>query len=72
MILLRQQPSWAGQATVLGQVVRGLDVAQRISRRPSTQGTSKPFFKPLKDIRILRVTISEKGQGGGQAAVSGN
>jgi cyclophilin family peptidyl-prolyl cis-trans isomerase len=60
IVMLRPEPSWTGQATVLGQVVDGLEVVQRISRLPSTQQTARPYFKPLKDIRIRKMTVAEK------------
>jgi cyclophilin family peptidyl-prolyl cis-trans isomerase len=60
MILLRPEPSIRGQATILGQVVEGLDAVMRISQRPSTQSSSEPFFKPLKDIEIRGVVITER------------
>jgi cyclophilin family peptidyl-prolyl cis-trans isomerase len=60
MILLRPQATWTGQVTVLGQVVEGLDVVQRLSRLPSTMRDSQPNFKPLEDVKIKRVTIREK------------
>jgi cyclophilin family peptidyl-prolyl cis-trans isomerase len=60
IVMLRAEPAWTGQATVLGQVVDGLDVLQRISRLPSTEQTARPYFKPLKDIRIRRMTVTEK------------
>ena len=59
MIALRPHAEWTGQATVLGQVVSGLDVAKTISRQPSTQQSSKPFFKPLNDIVIRSVVVEE-------------
>lgn len=60
MVTLRPEPSWAGQVTVLGQVVDGLEVVRRISRLPSSQQSERPYFKPLKDIRIKKVTVTEK------------
>ncbi len=71
MIVLRPHPEWTGQATVLGQVVSGLEVAKKLSRRPSTQQSTRPFFKPLKDIEIRRVTIDEIPTGGAQATPEG-
>ena len=68
MIALRPRPEWRGQATVIGQVVSGLDVVRKISRRPSTAQSSKPFFKPLKDVRILGMAVEEKVP----AAAAGN
>lgn len=59
-ILLRPQPAWAGQVTVLGQVTSGLDVVQTLSRRPSTMKNSAPQFKPLTDIKIRSVTVTER------------
>ncbi|MBZ5638209.1 MAG: peptidylprolyl isomerase [Acidobacteriia bacterium] len=60
IVMLRPEPTWTGQATVLGQVVDGIDVLQRISRLPSTQQTARPFFKPLKEVRIRKMTVGEK------------
>jgi peptidyl-prolyl cis-trans isomerase B (cyclophilin B) len=60
VILLRPEPSWSAQVTVLGQVVQGLDVIQKISRLPSSQMASRPFYKPLKDVRIRKITVAEK------------
>lgn len=69
-IVLRPEASWTGQATVLGQIVDGLDVVRKISRLPSTQQSQKPNFRPLKEIRIRKITVREKTQvpapGGGQ------
>jgi cyclophilin family peptidyl-prolyl cis-trans isomerase len=60
VVLLRPEPAWVGQVTVLGQVTQGMEVARRISRLPSTLESSSPHFKPLKDVVIRRVVISEK------------
>jgi cyclophilin family peptidyl-prolyl cis-trans isomerase len=60
VILLRPQPTWAGQVTVLGQVVDGLDIVQKISREPSSMRNSQPNFKPLREIRIRKIAIREK------------
>lgn len=64
IIMLRPEPSWRGQFTVVGQIVEGLDVVQKISRLPSNQQTARPYYKPLKDVRISRMTVVE-----GQPAV---
>jgi cyclophilin family peptidyl-prolyl cis-trans isomerase len=60
MIVLRTEPTWKAQVTVVGQIVEGIEVVQKISRVPSTQMASRPFYKPLKDIRIKRITVAEK------------
>jgi cyclophilin family peptidyl-prolyl cis-trans isomerase len=60
VIMLRPQPTWTGQVTVLGQVVEGLDVVQRLSRLPSSMRNSQPNFKPLREVKIIKVTIREK------------
>lgn len=59
-IVLRPDPSLTGQATAVGQIVDGLDVVKKISRLPSTQQATTPFYRPLKDILIRRVTVTEK------------
>jgi cyclophilin family peptidyl-prolyl cis-trans isomerase len=56
-ILLHPEPSMTGQLTVVGQVVEGLETVRKISRVPTTQQASRPFFKPLNDIRIRKVTV---------------
>lgn len=60
VVMLRPEPSLTGQVTVIGQVVEGFEVLQRISRLPSTQQSSRPFFRPLNDIRTTKVVIFEK------------
>ena len=67
MILFRPEPSWTGQVTVLGQVVRGMDIARKISRVPSNMQSSRPHFKPLEDLRIRRMTIEEQPSQAGPA-----
>ncbi len=65
MILLRPQPAWTGQLTVVGQVVKGLDVVQKISKVPSSLTNSKPNFRPLKEVTINGVEIASKPRGNG-------
>jgi len=60
MILLKPQPSWTGQVTAFGQVVRGLDIVQRISRVPASPRNADPPGKPLKDVTIRTVVIRAK------------
>ena len=60
MVVLRPEPAWIGQATVLGPVTEGLDVLRELSKQPSSQQASKPFFKPLKEIHIRSVVVTEK------------
>ncbi len=57
IILLKPQPNWTGQVTVLGQVVRGLDVVQKLSKAPNSGAGGRPNFAPLTPIRIRNVTI---------------
>lgn len=66
VILLRPQPEWTGQVTPLGQVVSGLDVVQRLSREPSSMLNLKPHFKPLRELKIEKLTIHEKPEGASQ------
>lgn len=60
VVMLRPEPTLTGQVTVIGQVVEGFDVLQRISRLPSTEQASRPFFRPLNEIRTKRIVIFEK------------
>ncbi len=65
MVLLRPEPTWTGQVTVLGQVVDGMAAVRRMSEVDSTLELQQPYYKPLSDIRIETVRISEKASGGG-------
>ncbi len=60
IVLLRPEPAWTGQVTIVGQIVEGLEVARAISRVPSTLQSSRPNFKPLKDVPIRRVSIEAR------------
>lgn len=60
IVMLRPEPTFTGQLTVLGQVSEGLEVVQNISKLPSSQQSARPFFKPLKEIRIVKITVAEK------------
>jgi cyclophilin family peptidyl-prolyl cis-trans isomerase len=67
VILLRPQPGWSGQVTVLGQVAEGLDVVKKLSQVPSTMRSSEPFFKPLETITIRSITIESAADGDGDS-----
>jgi len=56
IITLRPEPSWVGQFTGVGQVVDGLEVIRKISRKETSD---RPKYKPLKDIHTIRVLIEE-------------
>ncbi|HEX6850895.1 MAG TPA: peptidylprolyl isomerase [Candidatus Polarisedimenticolaceae bacterium] len=56
-ILLQAEPSMTGQLTVVGQVVEGLEIVRKISRVPTTQQATRPYFKPLQDVRIRKVSV---------------
>lgn len=60
VIMLRPEPALTGQVTVIGQVVEGFEVLQRISRLPSTQQSSRPFFRPLNEVQTRKVLVTEK------------
>jgi len=64
MILLRPIPAWAGQVTVLGQVIKGLNVIQELSKLPSTGQAASPNFKPLQEIKIIQVAVAEEAKAG--------
>ena len=68
MVMLRPEPTLVGQATVLGQVSEGLDVVRRLSRVPSNQQVTRPYFKPLKPLEMVSVTIVEKPSAGATPA----
>lgn len=59
-ILLGPRPDYEGQYTALGQVVEGMEVVGRISQVPASPKAASPPHRPLKDIRITRVTIKPK------------
>lgn len=58
IISLEPRPAWRGQVTVLGQVVLGLDVVQRISRVPLRTTGARPGGRPADEVGIVRVTIT--------------
>ncbi len=60
MILLGPKPTLRGQATAFGQVIQGLNVARKISQRPVSGVGSNAKFKPIKDIEIIRLTVTER------------
>lgn len=60
VIMLRPQPEWTGQFTVVGQISEGLEIIKKISSLPTSQQTARPFYKPIKDIHTLKVSIQEK------------
>ncbi len=55
IITVRPLPAWTAQVTVFGQVTHGLDVVERISRRPT--GPDDPG-RPLEPVAILKLSIS--------------
>jgi cyclophilin family peptidyl-prolyl cis-trans isomerase len=58
IIALSPQPAWTGQVTALGQVSRGIEIVQRISRLPKTGPDGR---RPAGKVEIVRVTISSEG-----------
>jgi cyclophilin family peptidyl-prolyl cis-trans isomerase len=52
-IALRDKPDWNGQYTVVGEVVEGIEVVDRISRLP----TSDPNGKLVEKFVMKRVSI---------------
>ncbi len=57
IVLLAPAPSLQGRYTVVGQVVAGLDVLQKLAQRPTTGGSGAPPFRPLAPLVVTRVTI---------------
>lgn len=55
-IVLKRMPSWDRQYTIFGEVVEGLDVAEKISRAPLSKD---PRLKnwPVENIRISSASI---------------
>ena len=64
-ILLQPEPTMTGQLTVVGQVIDGLDNVRKLSRVPTSQQASRPFFKPLQDVRIRKVTVEVRAEATG-------
>lgn len=52
-------PSLDGNYTVFGQVYEGFDVLQKISSVEVTENSSGEKSKPVKDIYITNITVSE-------------
>ncbi|MDX1390498.1 MAG: peptidylprolyl isomerase, partial [Acidobacteriota bacterium] len=63
VILLRPEPAWIGQLTVVGQVVEGLETVRKISQAPVLGAAGgKQVSKPQADIHIKSITIQEGTQ----------
>ncbi|MDW8119449.1 MAG: peptidylprolyl isomerase [Chloroflexota bacterium] len=45
--------------TIFGQVVQGMEVVDRIANTPVTAGPGGEVSRPLRDVRIVRITIRE-------------
>jgi cyclophilin family peptidyl-prolyl cis-trans isomerase len=58
-ILAAPRPGYNGRYTAFAQVVKGLDVVQSLSRVPSTGAQAEPAFRPLSEVLLKRVVISE-------------
>jgi len=54
---LSPQPAWTGQVTALGQVSRGLEIVQRISRLPKAGADVR---RPAGNVGIVHVTITSE------------
>ena len=50
-------PHLDGGYTVFGEVTEGMEVVDRIQQSPTDKNS-----RPLQDVRILRATITHKGQ----------
>jgi peptidyl-prolyl cis-trans isomerase B (cyclophilin B) len=48
-------PHLDGQYTIFGEVTEGMEILDRIQQMPTDQ-----FARPLKDIRILKATVTKK------------
>ncbi len=60
LIALKTYPEKTGILTVFAQVTDGLDAIKKISTVPTTELVQEPYFKPLKDVVIKKITIIEK------------
>ncbi|MDX1388527.1 MAG: peptidylprolyl isomerase [Acidobacteriota bacterium] len=62
VILLRPEPAWVGQFTVVGQVVEGLDIIRKISQAPVAGAASgqRQAHRPRTDLHLKSITIEEK------------
>lgn len=59
IVLLAPAPALQGRYTVVGQVVSGLDVLQKLASRPTTGKDGNPPFRPLVTLAIPHATVRE-------------
>jgi cyclophilin family peptidyl-prolyl cis-trans isomerase len=59
IIALEPRPEWLGQVTVVGQVLRGMEVAGRISRTAGARQAGATRAAP--EARLIRVTVTDQG-----------
>ena len=62
LITLKSHPEKTGFMTVFAQVTDNLDIVKKMSTVPTTELVQEPFFKPLKDVEIKKITVFEKEQ----------
>lgn len=60
-ITLNKAPELDGKATIIGQVIKGLDVVQKISRKPVG-----PTERPIKKVHLYSVDITQVELGRGK------
>jgi len=59
LIALSSRPGLAGQVTIFGKVVGGMDTVERIAEVDVTGPEGRPPFTPLERVTIYGITIAE-------------
>jgi len=59
LIVLSSRPGLAGQVTIFGRVVGGMDALERIAEVDTTGAEGRPPFTPLERVTINSITIAE-------------
>ncbi len=59
-ISLSTQPQYDGNYTVIGQVVEGMEVVEKIGKVPTTEDRGRRPFRPLQAVSIKKIDVRKR------------